>query len=1249
MLLAMMLSIVAAGTAAAANLPPNITQQPTNTAGLLGGEVLFFVTAEGSTPLNYQWLFGNGGSTNVPVGTNGPVLRLVNLQLAQAGNYRVVITNQYGSMTSSNARLAVWIPPVLNQGPSNATVVAGTEFHFNAQASGLPAPSFQWRLNGADITGATDPVLTISQVAASHAGEYSVVAFNNAGSVTSAPAILSVVVPPSIQQHPVSQAVGLGQAVTFTVVASGIPAVTYQWRFNGTDIAGATGPSHTISSVGLSSLGLYSVVVANPGGVIESARAQLTLSVAPVITRQPSNQTWPAGAQATFWVEASGSSPLRYQWQFNGVDIPGATSSRLLVSLVNSNRAGSYRVLVSNPFGSVPSQDAMLTVFSSELPFTDNFEDQTALGAPDFQGHGVNFMASRQPYEPLHAGRPGSNSMWISWIAPEDGLLKLDTAGSDFDTLLAVYRETPAPPTNSVFDKLQLVAANDDADDALSAWVQCNVVAGEIYRIAVDGFRNQQGNIVLRGHFTPSQYQLPVFLQQPQGRILPAGSTVVFNAQFDGSAPMLFQWQRNGVNLTGANSPTLTLSNLVAEQAGNYTLWISNAAGVVQSEPATLLITLPDSILANHLSDRFAGRIALQSPYFRITGHNFDAQRQLTEPRHAGKPGRHSVWVSWIAPANGVVILNTTNSTFDTLLGVYTNNVLKMLAEVESDDDSGWNGRSLLQFNAIAGVVYHIAVDGYGDSAGNIELEGWLQTAASVLPQFLLHPQDRTALYGQAVNLDFLSDAGANSIVQWWFNGSPVSAGTGGSNYIPSMTDNYVGLYRVQLRIGTAMNYSHYAELQINSLGLSNVMARDKMIEALSFGQVDRSTTTDLSDYGYLTPPGLNADGKGDEVGVRTKAHAKASGTDPSGFTTTQIFSTFGSSSETGEPAHCGLGPWHSKWYTYQVPTNAPANSVMKVSTEGSSFSNVLAAYVGPGTDYSTLTNVGCGITNSGTTAARWSETLFPVTNGTVHFLAVDGVNSNLTGTVRLTILVGQPPQITTAPLSRIVLPGSNVLFSVTAGGMTNLTYQWRFNGTNITWATNTSMTVTNAQGTNAGSYTVVVQNPISSVTSSVATLTVIQAPVVAQQPVSMAIVSGSNATVSALVSGFPTPRNQWFSNSVAMGTHTNLSFTITNFQLPHQGRYYLRSTNALGSATTDEIELWLVNTQSIMVRFGATNGAFLMRVASPSSNNHILEASTNLTSWVPIATNPAPYGIVDFLDAAATNFPHRFYRARPQ
>jgi endonuclease/exonuclease/phosphatase family metal-dependent hydrolase len=170
--------------------PPTITSQPQNQSVAAGNSVTFSVTANGTAPLNFQWLFNN---TNISGATTNP-FTIAAAQLTDAGNYSVIITNIVGSITSSNAVLVVTnAPPSISSQPQNQTVLGGQTVTFNVIAAGTLPLNFQWIFNGTNISGATTNFYSLANVQLTNAGNYSVIITNISGSVTSAVATLTIV------------------------------------------------------------------------------------------------------------------------------------------------------------------------------------------------------------------------------------------------------------------------------------------------------------------------------------------------------------------------------------------------------------------------------------------------------------------------------------------------------------------------------------------------------------------------------------------------------------------------------------------------------------------------------------------------------------------------------------------------------------------------------------------------------------------------------------------------------------------------------------------------------------------------------------------------------------------------------------------------------------------------------------------------------------------------------------------------
>jgi hypothetical protein len=340
-------------------LPPGITTQPLSQAVPVGQNASFSVVASGTVPFSYQWN-SNGAALS---GATNSALALTNVQTTDAGSYTVVVTNSWGSVTSAVAMLTVLVPPEITTQPQSQVMVMGQNATFAVAASGTAPFSYQWSFNGTPMAGGTSAALTLNNVQATNAGGYTVVVTNSAGAVTSAVATLTVYVPAGIATQPMSQAVVMNQGAMFSVAASGTAPLSYQWGFNGTDLADATNSALALTNVQTTNAGSYTVVVTNSWGSVTSAVATLTVLVPPGITTQPQSQAAVVGQTPVFSVAASGTAPFSYQWSFNGTATPGATSSALTLSNVQSNKAGSYLVVVTNAAGSVTSVVATLTVY----------------------------------------------------------------------------------------------------------------------------------------------------------------------------------------------------------------------------------------------------------------------------------------------------------------------------------------------------------------------------------------------------------------------------------------------------------------------------------------------------------------------------------------------------------------------------------------------------------------------------------------------------------------------------------------------------------------------------------------------------------------------------------------------------------------------------------------------------------------------------------------------------------------------
>jgi len=257
------------------------------------------------------------------------------------------------------------VPPTFNLQPVGAIVRAGSNYTFQAIATG-PAPiGYYWLKGAAVIPGANSSTLALFNLQDVDTGNYAAVATNSFGSTTSVVAVLTVNSVPLLIGEPADASVAPGSPASFAINVNG-PLLSYAWFKDGSPVPGATNATLTISNVVLGTQGSYQAIVTNFAGAVTSRVALLTFnSVALNIVAQPQSLTATQGTSVTLSVLVSGVPPFAYQWIFGSIPIPDATNSSLTFSSIDSTNAGSYRVVVTNEYLVVTSVQAALTVVAS--------------------------------------------------------------------------------------------------------------------------------------------------------------------------------------------------------------------------------------------------------------------------------------------------------------------------------------------------------------------------------------------------------------------------------------------------------------------------------------------------------------------------------------------------------------------------------------------------------------------------------------------------------------------------------------------------------------------------------------------------------------------------------------------------------------------------------------------------------------------------------------------------------------------
>lgn len=545
-----------------AGTPPAFTSQPVDTNAVNGGSASFKTAVTGTTPINYRWQF-NG--TVLPSATNAQ-LTLTNIQLAQSGYYAVTVSNAYGFVISSNAMLTVNEKASIVTQPQGASVICGDTVSFSVVARGTPLLRYQWFFNGNTLVGATNADLLLASVPKTAQGKYKVAVYNAYGNQDSVEVSLSVYGKPVIsaqpqEAHAIAPGVGTGSGdlvAQFSVGASG-DDLRYRWFHDGTELVGQTNSTLTLPVVAVPDAGQYWAEAANAAGAVTSQAALLTVLG---ITQPPQNQLAAVGVNVGLWAAATGPD-LHYQWTRNGDLIPGATGPSLTFSGVSAASSGAYQVIVFNSWGLVKSPNAVLQIVSPALPLADNFASRGLINTASGYGIGLTRDATKEAGEPHPCNGRVGKSVWLTYVAPADGIVVFDTSGSAFDTVLGVY-------TGTALSSLVEVASDDDSAGYHASRVMFNALAGSAYQIFVGSLDKDGGELVLGWELHATAYPLPVSISTPADLTTRKGTPATLCVQFQAATALAIQWYRNGQAIPGANQMCLQWAQLTEADLGTY-------------------------------------------------------------------------------------------------------------------------------------------------------------------------------------------------------------------------------------------------------------------------------------------------------------------------------------------------------------------------------------------------------------------------------------------------------------------------------------------------------------------------------------------------------------------------------------------------------------------------------------------------------------------------------------------------------
>ncbi|MGB2779076.1 MAG: choice-of-anchor D domain-containing protein, partial [Candidatus Acidiferrum sp.] len=264
-------------------------------------------------------------------------------------------------------------------------------------------------------------------------------------------------------------------------------------------------------------------------------------AVAPTITTQPVNETVTAGQTATFTVVAAGTAPLTYQWQKNGANIAGATASSYTTPATATTDSGStFDVVVTNTAGTITSTAATLTVNAAAV-------------VPTITTQPVN--------ETVTAGQTATFTVVAAGTAPLS--YQWQKNGASIAGATGTSYTTPATATTDSGSTFRVVVTNTAGS------VTSNAATLTVNAAAV----------------------APTITTQPVNETVTAGQTATFAVVAAGTAPLSYQWQKNGANIAGATGTSYTTPATATTDSGStFDVVVSNTAGTITSATATLTV-----------------------------------------------------------------------------------------------------------------------------------------------------------------------------------------------------------------------------------------------------------------------------------------------------------------------------------------------------------------------------------------------------------------------------------------------------------------------------------------------------------------------------------------------------------------------------------------------------------------------------------------------------------------------------------
>ncbi|MCP5525754.1 MAG: immunoglobulin domain-containing protein [Verrucomicrobiales bacterium] len=509
------------------------------------------------------------------------------------------------------------VPPTITSQPQSQSIIIGSpdaQVTFNVVATGTLPLEFQWSRDGTPIEGATGETLTLTGVTSADAGAYSVVVSNSGGTETSADAMLDIVAPPFNEGS--NQTVLNGFPASFSVTVPDVAGYSFQWSKDGAVLDGETASALVIPSATPADSGAYSVAVSFGADTAVAGPAMLIV---------------PATPTQSYASTIGGDSPTVYyrmddptqaftltdeQGLLNGFFFSEVDNQQPGALLGDSSPSTAFRGTVESKAEvyESPANEFATPRFTVEL-WARRTGGSGAYGSPatfryasgdPLAQQGWMFYANpaniwqfwighdADTWETID-GPPVINGEWIQLVGTYDGTAMAFYANG---TLIERRETAYVPPDPTLAYTLRIGGgATEDANGNF-------FFIGDVDEVAVYGEALTPAQVAAHYAAAFSPNVAPVIDVQPRSTEVLLGGSVTLSVGVVSGSPPSYQWKKDGADLPGETAASLTIANADAGATGAYAVEITNAAGSVTSDTATVGVVGPEATyLATILRD----------------------------------------------------------------------------------------------------------------------------------------------------------------------------------------------------------------------------------------------------------------------------------------------------------------------------------------------------------------------------------------------------------------------------------------------------------------------------------------------------------------------------------------------------------------------------------------------------------------------------------------------------------------------